>query len=60
MVKEKAKGGMTMFRFMKDCVLTWVKCLIGEILVTVLLCVLALGVVGAITIISAAIKYLGS
>ena len=49
-----------MFRFMKDCVLTWFKCLIGEILVTVLLCVLALGVIGAITIISAAIKYLGS
>jgi len=49
-----------MFRFMKECVLTWVKCLIGEILVTVLLAVLVLGLVGAFTIISAAIKYLGS
>ena len=49
-----------MFRFMKECVVTWVKCLIGEILVTVLLAVLVLGLVGAFTIISAAIKYLGS
>ena len=56
----KRFGGMTMSRFMKDCVLTWVKCLIGEILVTVLLAVLVLGLVGAFTIISAAIKYLGS
>ena len=47
-----------MFRFMKECVLTWVKCLIGEILVTVLLFILALGVFGAFTVIMAAIKYL--
>jgi len=49
-----------MFRFMKECVLTWVKCLIGELLAAVLLFILALGVFGAVTIISAAIKYLGS
>ena len=49
-----------MFRFLKDCLWTWVKWWIGDFLVFLMLLILGLGVLGAITIISAAIKYLGS
>ena len=49
-----------MFRFMKECVQIWVKWWIGDLIITLMLLILAFGVLGGVTIISAAIKYLGS
>ena len=48
-----------MFRFLKECLETWIKCLIGEILVFLILGFLTLVASGVIMLVVAAVQYLG-